>query len=51
MDKDTSVIPKGDYCYTWKEYPSAANNYRGTVNQCPYYEVNKECGVNDEFEE
>ncbi len=34
--KDTSIIPKGDYCYTWKEVPSESNNYRGKVNYCPY---------------
>ena len=43
--KDTSVIPKGDYCYTWKEVPSESNNYRGTVNQCPYYDVKNVNGV------
>ena len=43
--KDTSVIPKGDYCYTWKEVPSESNNYRGTVNRCPYYDVKNVNGV------
>ena len=45
MNKDTSIIPKGDYCYTWKEVPSESNNYRGTVNHCPYYEVKNVDGV------
>lgn len=35
--KDASVIPKGDYCYTWVEHPSEKNNYRGEVKHCPYY--------------
>ena len=43
--KDTSVIPKGDYCYTWKEVPSESNNYRGTVNRCSYYDVKNVNGV------
>ena len=43
--KDTSIIPKGDYCYTWKEVPSESNNYRGTVNRCPYYDVKNVNGV------
>ena len=43
--KDASVIPKGDYCYTWKEVPSESNNYRGTVNRCPYYDVKNVNGV------
>jgi hypothetical protein len=43
--KDTSVIPKGDYCYTWKEVPSESNNYRGTVNLCSYYDVKNVNGV------
>jgi len=43
--KDTSVIPKGDYCYTWKEVPSESNNYRVTVNRCPYYDVKNVNGV------
>jgi hypothetical protein len=45
MTKDTSIIPKGDYCYTWKEVPSESNNYRGKVNQCPYYDVKNVNGV------
>jgi hypothetical protein len=36
--KDTSIIPKGDYCYTWIEVPSESNNYRGKTKQCPYYD-------------
>lgn len=43
--KDTSVIPHGCYCYTWKEVPSESNNYRGTVNRCPYYDVKNVNGV------
>ncbi len=43
--KDTSIIPKGDYCYTWKEVPSESNNYRGKVNYCPYYDVKNVNGV------
>ena len=45
MTKNTSIIPKGDYCYTWKEVPSESNNYRGKVNQCPYYDVKNVNGV------
>ena len=45
MSKDTSIIPKGDYCYTWKEVPSESNNYRGKVSQCPYYDVKNVDGV------
>ena len=37
MLKDTSVIPKGDYCYSWIETPSEQNNWRGKVKLCPYY--------------
>jgi hypothetical protein len=36
--KDTSVIPKGSYCYTWIEEPSKNNNYRGKTKVCPYYQ-------------
>lgn len=45
MNKDTSIIPKGDYCYTWIEVPSESNNYRGKAKQCPYYEVREVNGV------
>ena len=45
MTKDISIIPKGDYCYTWKEAPSESNKYRGTVNMCPYYDVKNVNGV------
>ena len=46
MTKDISIIPKGNYCYTWKETPSESNKYRGTVNMCPYYDVKNVNGVN-----
>jgi hypothetical protein len=36
-DLDTSVIPKGDYCYQWEEVPSSENNFRGKIKRCPYY--------------
>ena len=45
MEKDTSIIPKGDYCYTWKEVPSKSNNFRGKINRCSYYEVKNVNGV------
>lgn len=44
-NKDTSVIPKGIYCYTWKEYPNEQNNWSGKVNYCPYYDVKDINGV------
>jgi hypothetical protein len=34
--KDTSVIPQGDYCYTWIEAPSEINNLKGKIKACPY---------------
>lgn len=37
-NKDTSVIPIGDYCYTWIEYPSKENGFRGKQEVCHYYE-------------
>jgi len=43
--KDTSIIPKGDYCYTWIEVPSESNNYRGKTKQCPYYDCMNINGV------
>jgi hypothetical protein len=45
MIKDKSKIPPGGYCYTWVELPSVENNFRGKVNQCPYYEVKEVGGV------
>lgn len=45
QNKDISVIPKGDYCYTWTETPSHKNNFRGKVKHCPYYEVKNIEGV------
>jgi len=43
--KDTSVIPKGDYCYTWIEVPSVENNFVGKTKTCPYAEVKDINGV------
>ncbi len=43
--KDTSIIPNGDYCYTWIEVPSESNNYHGKTKQCPYYDVKNVNGV------
>lgn len=34
--KDTSIIPFGDYCYTWVEPPSEENNRKGKIKTCPY---------------
>jgi hypothetical protein len=34
--KDKSLIPKGDYCYTWVEVPSVENNFHGKTKNCPY---------------
>ena len=45
MQKNTSIIPKGPYCYTWKELPSKENNFRGQVNLCPYFQVKNIDGV------
>ena len=43
--KDTSVIPRGPYCYTWIEYPSEKNNFIGRTKVCPYYETKDINGV------
>ncbi len=33
-----NLIPKGDYCYTWIETPSSANNFKGKVEVCPFWQ-------------
>lgn len=38
MNKDTSKIPKGMYCYTIRETPCKKNNYKMQINCCPYWE-------------
>ncbi len=43
--KDTSIIPVGVYCYTWNELPSEKNNFRGTINKCPYLKRENVNGV------
>ena len=43
--KDTSVIPHGDYCYTWIEVPSVSNNFVGKTKKCPYADVKDINGV------
>jgi len=43
--KDTSVIPHGDYCYTWIEFPSVSNNFVGKTKTCPYADVKDINGV------
>lgn len=43
--KDTSQIPVGDYCYTWLEYPSEENNFRGKTKSCPYWTRKTIAGV------
>ena len=43
--KDTSVIPHGDYCYTWIEVPSVSNNFVGKTKTCPYADVKDINGV------
>lgn len=42
---EKSNIPHGDYCYTWEETPSAANNFLGKINKCPYWQVKNINGV------
>lgn len=42
---DKSLIPNGHYCYTWKETPSAQNNFVGKVNLCPYWKVKEVNGI------
>lgn len=34
--KDKSVIPPGDYCYTWVEAPNRDTGFRGEIKTCPY---------------
>ena len=43
--KDTSQIPKGIYCYTWEEFPSKENNFRGKTKVCPYYKSKDIAGI------
>lgn len=43
--KDTSIIPNGLYCYAWDELPTDRNNFRGTINKCPYFESKNVNGV------
>lgn len=43
--KDTSVIPHGDYCYTWIEFPSVSNNFIGKTKACPYADIKNINGV------
>lgn len=45
MMKPKDIIPSGPYCYTWLEYPSKENNFRGKVKHCPYYKHEDTCGV------
>lgn len=35
--KDKSLIPKGQYCYTWLEFPSKENGFKGKTKPCPFY--------------
>lgn len=44
-NKDKSLIPKGDYCYTWIETPSVENKFRGKVKNCPYFKYKEMNGV------
>lgn len=37
MEKDTSVIPRGDYCYT----PIGHNGVKMQVKYCPYWSLSK----------
>lgn len=40
MSKDISVIPFGQYCYTFLEPISKAGGYK--IKACPYWSINKE---------
>lgn len=39
-DKDTSVIPKGIYCYTIKNVEMTENGPIVHKNRCPYWSLN-----------
>lgn len=34
-----SLVPYGDYCYTWEEVPSVENNFRGKIKKCPFWDI------------
>lgn len=36
---DPTLIPRGLYCYTWIEVPSASNGYVGKTAPCPYWHL------------
>ena len=40
MNKDTSVIPQGCYCYTLLDAPSKENGFKFKVKNCPYWSLN-----------
>ncbi|MCK9441803.1 MAG: hypothetical protein M0Q13_10340 [Methanothrix sp.] len=40
MNKDTSVIPQGMYCYTIIDTPSKENGYKLKIKDCPYLSLN-----------
>lgn len=44
-EKDTSMIPEGDYCYTWIETPNRETNFRGKTKSCPYFTKKEFNGV------
>lgn len=33
-----SLVPHGDYCYTWEGVPSVENNFRGKIKKCPFWD-------------
>jgi hypothetical protein len=40
MHKNTTLIPKGYYCYTLLETPSKENNFKFKTKYCPYLSLN-----------
>lgn len=42
MEKDISVIPVGQYCYTFIGAISKAGGYR--IKSCPYWSINSNYG-------
>jgi|SaaInlV_120m_DNA_4_1040238.scaffolds.fasta_scaffold11862_4 hypothetical protein len=42
---DESVVPKGVYCYTPKEFPCEENGWVYKINACPYWKVVQDEGI------
>lgn len=41
-EKDSSIIPKGMYCYQVLSYPSAENNFKYNIKPCQYWSLRKD---------